>query len=30
LATDYSELQEFYKKLITTLNEQVVIKKKKS
>jgi hypothetical protein len=30
LATYYSELQEFYKKLITTLNEQVVIKKKKS
>ena len=28
--SNYSELQEFYKKLITTLNEQVVIKKKKS
>lgn len=30
LATDYSELQEFYKKLLTSLNEQIVIKKKKS
>lgn len=30
LAADYSELQEFYKKLLTTLNEQIVIKKKKS
>jgi hypothetical protein len=29
-ANDYSLLQEFYKKLFTTLNEQIVIKKKKT
>jgi len=29
-ANAYSLLQEFYKKLFTTLNEQIVIKKKKT